>query len=562
MESVDNNKFDPRRNPKDRQRLISCLGLTLGFLVLTVVLAFFSAAAETESQDTTNQGDEASIQVSVDTDGVSTDDWSIYVNLTRTDDADADDISDVAVAAEGDLITLDAGSYEVSSACEYFIASDGTLLACEGVEPSSVSLEVDSSVEVEVTLSVVDPEATDAASYLAAIGVAVDYLSEAVGDYTAEQFEDLALQIVYTSDDAEDEDAVEETSSDESVSDEAETAEEETEVAEDEAASEDEAADSEDEADAAEDAETEISEDVEAETTEAVEDASSEEEETSTEDVEVETVTTTVDDATGQTTNLTVHFIDVGQGDCTFIELPDGSCVLIDAGERNASDDVISYIRSLGYSTIDYVIATHPHADHIGGLIDVLGEFEVGELWAPAVSASTNTFFDFLEAVEDAGLSINVALQGDVIVSSDEWGYSLEVLGPDDDISGDDLNDYSLILLLTYGDNTVLLAGDAPYEETLQDVDGHVDVLKVAHHGSYTGTNQSLSELLSPSIAVISYGEGNSYGHPHQVTLDALESVGATIYGTAVNGNVVVTLDGSTVSVVVEREGTVVAGED
>lgn len=558
MESVDNNKFDPRRNPKDRQRLISCLGLTLGFLVLTVVLAFFSAAAETESQDTTNQGDEASIQVSVDTDGVTTDDWSIYVNLTRTDDADANDISDVAVAAEGDLITLDAGSYEVSSACEYFIASDGTLLACEGVEPSSVTLEVDSSVEVEVTLSVVDPESTDAASYLSAIGVAVDYLSEAVGDYTAEQFEDLALQIVYASDDAEDEDAAEETSTDEADLDEAEMVEEETEVTEDEAASEDEATVSEDEVVDTED-ESEAAEDAEAE---ATEEETAEDEEASTEDVEVETVTTTVDDSSGQTANLTVHFIDVGQGDCTFIELPDGSCVLIDAGERSASDDVISYIRSLGYSSIDYVIATHPHADHIGGLIDVLGEFEVGELWAPAVSASTNTFFDFLEAVEDAGLSINVALQGDVIVSSEEWGYSLEVLGPDDDVSGDDLNDYSLILLLTYGENTVLLAGDAPYEETLQDVDGHVDVLKVAHHGSYTGTNQSLAEILSPSIAVISYGEDNSYGHPHQVTLDALESVGATIYGTAVNGTVVVTLDGSTVSVEVEREGTVVAGED
>ena len=258
---------------------------------------------------------------------------------------------------------------------------------------------------------------------------------------------------------------------------------------------------------------------------------------------------------------LTVHFIDVGQGDSTFIELPDGKTMLIDAGPEESGRDVVSYIEDLGYTSIDYVVATHPHEDHIGGLPRILEEFEVGEVWAPAAVTSTKIYEEFLDAVEDAGLQIHAASTGKTIASEDETGYSIEVLGPSADLDSDDMNEYSAVILLEYGGTSFLITGDASADDLLEWTSGSVDVLKVAHHGSYTGTTEELASQLSPAVAVISYEKGNSYGHPHQSVLDALEEVGAEIYGTAANGTIVVTSDGSSIEVETEHWGTVKAGE-
>ena len=254
---------------------------------------------------------------------------------------------------------------------------------------------------------------------------------------------------------------------------------------------------------------------------------------------------------------LKAHFIDVGQGDSEFIELPDGKTLLIDGGPTDAGEKVLSYIKDLGYSRIDYVVATHPHEDHIGGLTTVISSLEVGELWAPDASTNTETFENFLDAIESRGIETHGASAGKSIGESDL--YSIQILGPQGGASYDDLNDASAIVLLTYGQNRFLFTGDASSSLISQACNTHVDVLKVGHHGSRTSTNAALATSLSPTYAVISYGIGNSYGHPTQEALDALS--GATVYGTGVNGTVTIESDGTSLSASAEKDGTVVAGD-
>lgn len=254
---------------------------------------------------------------------------------------------------------------------------------------------------------------------------------------------------------------------------------------------------------------------------------------------------------------LKAHFIDVGQGDSEFIELPDGKTLLIDGGPTDTGEKVLSYIKDLGYSRIDYVVATHPHEDHIGGLTTVISSLEVGELWAPDASTNTETFENFLDAIESRGIETHGASAGKSIGESDL--YSIQILGPQGGASYDDLNDASAIVLLTYGQNRFLFTGDASSSLISQACNTHVDVLKVGHHGSRTSTNAALATSLSPTYAVISYGIGNSYGHPTQEALDALS--GTTVYGTGVNGTVTIESDGTSLSASAEKDGTVVAGD-
>ena len=256
---------------------------------------------------------------------------------------------------------------------------------------------------------------------------------------------------------------------------------------------------------------------------------------------------------------LAVHYLDVGQGDSELVMLPDGRNMLIDAGTSDAGSAVVSSLRSLGVTRIDYLVATHPHADHIGGMAQVIRSFDIGEGWAPEATANTAAFESFASAVQSKGLSIEAGSKDRSIVPAGSASYSIDILGPSASVSSDDLNDYSLIIQVKFGSTSFLFTGDAPKDEIRADVSGHVDVLKVAHHGSDTGTDTALMQQLTPTIAVISYGLDNSYGHPTQDTLDALSAVSAHVFGTGANGSVTVTSDGATVSVSPEREGTVVA---
>ena len=246
----------------------------------------------------------------------------------------------------------------------------------------------------------------------------------------------------------------------------------------------------------------------------------------------------------GDEGELRVSFIDVGQGDSEFIELPNGDTLLIDAGTNETGADVVNYIESLGYSSIDYVVGTHPHEDHIGGLDDVIRTFDVESVYMPKVTADTKTFEDVLDAVAEKGLSINTAKAGVSIVDGED--LSVKMLAPVLD-EYDNTNDYSAVIKVVYGDTSFLFTGDAEeYAEDLITGDVDSDVLKVGHHGSSTSTGEAFLERVSPSYAVISCGLGNSYGHPHTETIEKLG--GIPVLRTDEMGTIVATSEGSEIS--------------
>jgi len=244
---------------------------------------------------------------------------------------------------------------------------------------------------------------------------------------------------------------------------------------------------------------------------------------------------------------LAVHFLDVGQGDSTFIELPDDECMLIDAATSDYENTITEKIEQYGYSKIDYLVATHPHADHIGGMTQIVEHFDIGEIYMPKVSADTKTFESLLQAVSDKNMKINTACAGKVIFSDNS--LEMKFLSPDADVSYDGLNNYSAVLKITYGENSFLFTGDAETdaEEIVLDTyynELDCDVLKAGHHGSETSSSVEFLNAVTPDYAVISCGVNNSYGHPHKEALSRLEDVGAEIYRTDTQGTITIACDG------------------
>lgn len=243
---------------------------------------------------------------------------------------------------------------------------------------------------------------------------------------------------------------------------------------------------------------------------------------------------------------LTVHFLDVGQGDSEFIELPNGQCMLIDAAESEYSDDIVSTVEYLGYSEIDYLVATHPHADHIGGMAQVVKSFDIGEIYMPKAVTDTKTYENLLTVISDKNYAINTAVAGKTVYSDSQ--LEIEFLAP---VGSDynDLNDYCAVVKITYGENSFLFTGDAEElaeGEMMQNDYSSLDcdVLKVGHHGSSSSSSMEFLNAVSPKYAVISCGTGNSYGHPHSEALSRLAKAGAEVYRTDKEGTVTVTCDG------------------
>lgn len=248
-----------------------------------------------------------------------------------------------------------------------------------------------------------------------------------------------------------------------------------------------------------------------------------------------------------ENTGVTVHFLDVGQGDSEFIELPEGKCMLIDASTAEYGDDIVSTVQSLGYNKIDFLVATHPHADHIGGMAQVIESLDIGEIYMPKAVSTSKTFENFLETVSDNNLQITTATAGKMICSYSN--LTAKFLAPVSD-SYDDLNNYSAVVKITYGDNSFLFMGDAENlaENEMLANDSYLleaDVLKVGHHGSSSSTGIEFLQAVNPQYAVISCGEGNSYGHPHRETLDLLNSLKVKIFRTDTDGSITVICDGS-----------------
>ena len=249
---------------------------------------------------------------------------------------------------------------------------------------------------------------------------------------------------------------------------------------------------------------------------------------------------------------IEVHFLDVGQGDSIFIEINNSKTMLIDASTSSYGNFIIDYINSLGYDRIDYLIATHPHADHIGSMQDIVLEYDIGDIYMPKVSTNTKTYENLLTAIDDKNLTIKKAYKGVKIIDEDELDVS--ILSPTKD-EYDNLNNYSAVLKLTYKNVSYLFMGDSEeeVEENISD-DVKADVIKIAHHGSNSSSSLEFLKKVSPTYAVISVGEDNSYNHPHKEVLDRLEEIGSTVYRTDLDGNIIISTDGNKIMIDKEKK--------
>ncbi len=216
--------------------------------------------------------------------------------------------------------------------------------------------------------------------------------------------------------------------------------------------------------------------------------------------------------------------------------------MMIDGGERDAN--VVGYLQKQGIKEVDVVVATHPHSDHIGGLIEVLHQIRVKEVWTNGQAHTTKTFEDFLTAVDRSGAKYSEAKRGDIIALGD---LKFQVLNPGPTLA-DDMNRNSIVLCLVYGRIAFLFTGDADsFAEseilaTKQAI--KATVLKLGHHGSSSSSSLAFLKAVAPEVAIYSAGAGNPYGHPHPDTLARLAQLNIKVYGTDIYGTIVVSTDG------------------
>lgn len=253
--------------------------------------------------------------------------------------------------------------------------------------------------------------------------------------------------------------------------------------------------------------------------------------------------------------NAKVHFINVGQGDSELIISDDGKTILIDTGEAEYGATVVNYLKSLGITHLDYVIATHPHSDHMGGMATVvLSDITIGKIIIPQIPEefipTTKTFEGFLDAVSDKGYKLSAAKTE----TFDFGSGKISIFTTDYD--DDNLNNYSVVTRFDFGNSSFLFTGDmeSKVEKELLKVgyDVDVDVLKVGHHGSSTSSSKDFLNVVTPDYCVIECGD-NSYNHPHSDIVERLKGYTDIILRTDINGHVVFTTDGNTLEYTTEN---------
>ena len=261
--------------------------------------------------------------------------------------------------------------------------------------------------------------------------------------------------------------------------------------------------------------------------------------------------------------NLTIDFVDVGQGDSILVILPNTKTLLIDGGQQEEYGKVLTSLRQHGLSHIDVVVATHPHADHIGGLIDVIKNVDVGQVLDSGQVHTTQTFEDFLDALETKQIPLKSIREGDSI--NLDPTVKVEVLNPpanllDSAYNEAEFNDNSVILKLTYDEFSALLVGDIQETNEARLVSENTtaldaEVLKAGHHGSRTSSSSPFLNAVTPEVVIISLGAGNTYGHPHQEALDRISAARTEhLFRTDVDGTITLTANGSSeYSIVTEK---------
>lgn len=242
---------------------------------------------------------------------------------------------------------------------------------------------------------------------------------------------------------------------------------------------------------------------------------------------------------------LSVYFIDVGQADSILVINKD-EAMLIDAGNNEDGQAVVSFIKEKGIAKLNYVIGTHPHEDHIGGLDDVINsDIEIENVFMPKIQTNTKTFEDVLDAVENKNLSITAPNKGDNF----KIGESNCQVMTDSILDKNNLNLSSIVIRLEYGNNSFLFMGDSEEENEKTMIWPKTDVLKVGHHGSNTSTSESFLNQVRPDYAVIMVGKSNNYGLPKEKIIERLKNVNAQIYRTDEMGTIKITSDGNNIEV-------------
>lgn len=240
---------------------------------------------------------------------------------------------------------------------------------------------------------------------------------------------------------------------------------------------------------------------------------------------------------------MSVHFIDVGQGDSIFIKTPTNKHILIDGGHLTAGEKVVNYLHQQNVQTIDLLIATHPHIDHIGGLIDVIDAFTIDQIVDSGQIHVTKTFAQYMGRILRDSIPLSIVQRGDII-SIDPF-LTIEVLNSYN--VGESINNSSIVLKITYDQLTLLFMSDleeAKEKSLLEDhlLDAHI--IKVAHHGSQTSSTKSFIEQVNPQVAILTYGKDNRFGHPTSRVIKNYAAIDALIYSTAVFGDIVIETSG------------------
>lgn len=253
-----------------------------------------------------------------------------------------------------------------------------------------------------------------------------------------------------------------------------------------------------------------------------------------------------------ENSQFAVHFIDVGQADAALVEC-DGETMMIDGGNAADSNLIAAYLKKQDVTELNYVVCSHAHEDHVGGLSGALSVAKADNIYAPKTEANSKAYKNFKKKAEEQNVEIKHPNVGDEI----QLGSStVEFLGPIDE-NGKDLNSTSIVLKITYGNTSFLFTGDAEKDEEEEILNSGADlkstVLKVGHHGSSTSTSYPFLREVMPQYAVISVEKGNSYGHPHEETLSKLSDAGVEVYRTDENGDIIMTSDGNNISVVTAK---------
>ncbi|WP_415331801.1 ComEC/Rec2 family competence protein [Clostridium perfringens] len=257
----------------------------------------------------------------------------------------------------------------------------------------------------------------------------------------------------------------------------------------------------------------------------------------------------TQDSKVPKDSELMISYMDVGQGDAAYIKV-NGNDILIDAGPRSNSKELLEQLKAKNIDDFELVIATHPHEDHIGGMVDVFKEYEVKAFYSPKITHTTKTYENLVKAVKDEGLKTKELKDGMVIDLGE--GAKFEVFTPQKS-EYEELNDYSPIMKLSFGDTSYLFTGDAEKlaeEEALAKYKNSLDsdVIKFGHHGSSSSSSNAFIEAVSPKYGIISCAKDNKYGHPHRETLDIIKKYNIKTFRTDTDGEIILTSDGKSIN--------------